>query len=180
MISSKLFARLLVVVVGVACTSEGDQGSGVPAGTTGPQESVSGGAAGTIEQEAPSSVPSPTPGERPPATSTPSVASIPSTPAVLATPDSSPTPKRGVTPDCVVLSGVLTVRIGDPPPGASLPPRVNVSLTDAQGKLWTLTFDDTVYRPPGSLLDFNLKRVNVEGTLTAQDTVLVTSMALGQ
>lgn len=83
-----------------------------------------------------------------------------------------------MTSDRVAVSGVLAVRIGDPPPGSSLPPRVNARLTDGQGKVWTLAFDDTVYRPSGSLLNFNLKRVNVEGTLTAPDAVLVTSMAL--
>lgn len=177
MSTGKLLARLLVVLVALACTPGGNRGSPAPAATASPAESV-GEAAVTTEQRSPGAVPSPTPGEIRPATSTPSAAAVSSTPAVLAPLGPGPTPKPGVKPDRVVLSGVLAVRIGDPPPGSSLPPRENVRLTDKQGKVWTLTFDDTVYRPLGSLLSFNLKRVNVEGTLTAKDTVLVTSMAL--
>ena len=101
----------------------------------------------------------------------------PATPApelVQATPTPTPPPLAGH----ISLSGIIAVAIGDPQ-GGSGPARQAARIADATGKVWRLVFDDNVFRAPASLFDWNLKRVNVEGTLTGEaDTVLVTFITL--
>ena len=70
------------------------------------------------------------------------------------------------------------VVFGDPPPDSGLPARMSYTLTDQQGRRWTLAFDESVYSPPGGILAFNGKEVEIAGTRTGSNRLLVESMRL--
>jgi len=76
------------------------------------------------------------------------------------------------------VSGRFVVVYGDPPPDSGQPARRSYSLTDKEGRRWTLTFDESVYSPPGGIMAFNGKDVEVEGRRTGTNRLLVVSMRL--
>jgi hypothetical protein len=76
------------------------------------------------------------------------------------------------------VSGRFAVVYGDPPPDSGQPARRSYTLTDKEGRRWTLTFDEGVYSPPGGAVAFNGKDVEVEGRRTGTNRLLVLSMRL--
>jgi hypothetical protein len=82
------------------------------------------------------------------------------------------------TQDRETVSGRFVVIFGDPPPESGQPARMSYTLTDQQGKPWTLTFDESVYSPPGGILSYNGKNVEVVGRRTAANRLFVESMRL--
>jgi hypothetical protein len=177
---AKLLAVLLVVGLTLGCTSEAGQESAVPAGTATPGQTSSLEATAAPERQITAGQDR-NEGRPPSATSNPATAGSPAVPppTVRPMPTTSPSPEPSHPGDRMMLTGTFTATFGDPPPGSGLPPRMAAVLVDIQGRRWRLLFDDTVFRPSGSLLDFSSKRVNIEGTLTTQpDTVLVMSLSL--
>lgn len=110
---------------------------------------------------------------------------IPTSPVPSGTISSTPATQTPATPtpatpaqDRITITGRLVVVTGDPPPDSGLPARRNYSLTDQQGQRWTLTFDESVYPPPGAILSFNGKQVEVQGRRTEVNRLRVESMRL--
>jgi hypothetical protein len=88
------------------------------------------------------------------------------------TPTSSPTGTTAPSPAApgeIVVTGVLTVAIGDPPPGTDGSPMASATLVDDAGRRWVLVFAD--YQPSGGLLQYNLRRVTVRGDGLADKTI---------
>ena len=80
----------------------------------------------------------------------------------------------------VDLSGFFSVMYGDPPPDSGLPAIIEYWLTDEEGRDWLLVFDEEVYRPAGGLRQFDRAQVEVEGTATDEETILVTSVVMAE
>ena len=96
-----------------------------------------------------------------------------------ATPASNPPPATtGTAQDRETIAGRFMIVFGDPPPDSGQPPKRLYTLTDQQGRRWTLTFDEKLYSPPGGVLEFNGKDVEVQGRRTGTDRLLVESMRL--
>jgi len=74
------------------------------------------------------------------------------------------------------LVGRLTIVFGDPPPDSGLPAQMRYTLTEREGRRWTLTFDERVYSPPGGVAAFKDKEVEVQGRRTGTDRLLVESI----
>jgi hypothetical protein len=100
-------------------------------------------------------------------------AAIKDAPASPASPTTS-TPMQ----DRETVRGRFVIVTGDPPPDSGQPARRSYILTDQQGRRWTLTFDESVYSPPGGISAFNGKDVEVEGRRTGTNRLLVESMRL--
>ena len=75
-----------------------------------------------------------------------------------------------------IVRGRFVIIFGDPPPGSGRPSQRRYMLTDQDGRRWTLAFDETVYVPPGGIESYNGKDVEVRGTVTGTDRLLVESM----
>ena len=111
--------------------------------------------------------------------SSPDSPTSPSAPVPTRAPAAAPSPAPSTpTPDRVTVSGRFVVVFGDPPPDSGLPAQRRYSLTDQQRLQWTLTFDESVYTPPGGILAFNGKPGEVEGRRTEANRLLVESMRL--
>jgi hypothetical protein len=80
--------------------------------------------------------------------------------------------------DRQTISGRFSVITGDPPPDSGQKPQRRYILTESSSRRWTLTFDDSVFTPPGGILSFNGKDVEVSGRVTGTDRLLVESMRL--
>ena len=80
--------------------------------------------------------------------------------------------------DRETVSGRFAIVYGDPPPDSGQPASMRYTLTDKQGQQWTLTFDASVYTPPGGITSFNGKDVEVQGRRTGGNRLLVESMRL--
>ena len=94
------------------------------------------------------------------------------------TPEAS-VPLATPEPERTVVTGLLIVLYGDPPPGSNLPARIDYQVTDKQGQQWSLMFDRNVYWPPDGPLAFNRKQVVVEGKLVGENKILVHSIHTG-
>lgn len=88
----------------------------------------------------------------------------------------NPSSPATATQDRETVSGRFVVVFGDPPPESGQPARTNYTLTDQKGTLWTLTFDDKIYKPPGGVLTYNGKQVEVAGRRTGTNRLMVESI----
>jgi hypothetical protein len=82
------------------------------------------------------------------------------------------------TQDRQTVSGRFSVITGDPPPDSGQKPQRRYVLTESSGRRWALSFDESVYTPPGGVLSFNGKDVDVSGRVTGTDRLLVESIRL--
>ena len=74
--------------------------------------------------------------------------------------------------------GRFVIVFGDPPPDSGRPAQRRYSLTEQNGRRWTLVFDETVYVPPGGIEPYNGKDVEVRGSVTGTDRMLVESIRI--
>jgi hypothetical protein len=74
------------------------------------------------------------------------------------------------------VRGRFVITFGDPPPDSGRPSQRRYSLTEQNGRRWTLVFDESVYPPPGGVESYNGKDVEVHGIITGTDRLLVESL----
>lgn len=72
--------------------------------------------------------------------------------------------------------GRFVIIFGDPPPDSGRPSQRRYTLTEQNGRRWTLVFDESVYTPPGGVESYNGKDVEVHGRMTGADRLLVESI----
>ena len=99
--------------------------------------------------------------------------------AAVANQDTPSSPATSTaTQDRETVRGRFVIVTGDPPPDSGQPARRRYTLTEPKGRRWTLTFDESVYSPPGGIPAFDGKDVEVEGRRTGENRLLVESMRL--
>jgi hypothetical protein len=74
------------------------------------------------------------------------------------------------------VRGRFVIIYGDPPPDSGRPSQRRFTLTEQNGRRWTLAFDESVYTPPGGIESYNGKDVEVRGVMTSADRLLVESV----
>lgn len=74
------------------------------------------------------------------------------------------------------VRGRFVIIVGDPPPDSGRPSQRRYMLTDRDGRRWTLTFDESVYVPPGGIESYNGKDIEVHGIVTGSERLLVESL----
>ena len=77
-----------------------------------------------------------------------------------------------------MISGFLSLVVGDPPPGSGGSTVIQFTLFDGQGRQWSLVFDDNYKWPSGGPRAFDRQQVVVEGADIGGNKIMVANIKI--